>query len=90
MDTHLTLPATRMGRLNITFAGSNGDLGDFVAMDASDADIKAWATEAVRSGSVPGIAQAQADFTNFVVERFNAEGDLPDRVFLRPKTAYGA
>lgn len=77
-------------RLNVTWAGSNGDLPDPVPFDSGDGDIKAWATEAVRNG-VPGIpADATADFSDFVVDRFTATADVPvNRVLLRPKTPFG-
>ena len=77
-------------RLNITIAGFNGDLPDPVAYDASDADVKQWATEAVRAG-IPGIpAQANPDFTDFVVDRFPASDVRPfPLVMLRPKTPFG-
>lgn len=81
----------RMARLNITFGGGNGELADMVSFDATDADIKRWATEAVRDGYVQGIAaNANANFGDYVVDRFPAAGDLPDRIFVRPKTAFGA
>lgn len=77
-------------RLNITFSGENGDLPDPVSFDSTDGDIKEWATEAVRNGDVPGIpAAADADFTDFVVDRFGAKEDQPNRIFLRPKTPFG-
>lgn len=78
-------------RLNITFAGQNGDLADPVAYDATDADIKRWASEAIANGSVVGInATAGADFTDFVVDRFPAtEAITYNRLMLRPKTPFG-
>jgi len=78
-------------RLNITVNGENGDLADPVFFDATDGDIKTWATEAVASGTVPGIpADADVDFTDFVVDRFsaNAERDYA-LIQLRPKTPFG-
>ncbi len=58
-------------RVNITWSGNNGDLPDAVARDAADGDVRQWVTEAVRGGGVPGIpADANADFRDFVVERF--------------------
>ena len=79
-----------MARLNITYAGSNGDNPDMVLYDLPDDDIKRIATEAVRSGYVPGIqADETADFTDFVVDRFVATGDLPSRLMIRPKTPFG-
>ena len=78
-------------RLNITFGGANGDLLDPVAYDLPDADIRQMATEAVRNGSIAGIARADAaNFADFVVERFPATDELPNRVMLRPKTPFGA
>ena len=77
-------------RLNITFGGENGDLVDPIFYDAADADIKTWATEAVTGGSVPGIpADGDVDFTDFVVDRFSANDEQPNRIFLRPKTPFG-
>jgi len=77
-------------RLNVTYKGQNGDLPDPVTYDATDGDVRAWVTEAVRAGTVPGInADPNADFRDYVVDRFPAEGDLPNRLMIRPKTAYG-
>jgi len=77
-------------RVNVTFGGENGDLPDPVFFDASDADIKTWVTEAVVNGSIPGIPAARdADFTDFVVDRFAANAEQPNRIFVRPKTPFG-
>lgn len=78
-------------RLNITWNGQNGDLPDPVSYDAGDGDVRAWATEAVRNGGVPNIpADVNADFRDFVVDRFAATAETPyNRVFLRPKTPFG-
>lgn len=82
--------AANQARLNVTFNGQNGDLPDAVAIDATDGDLKQIATEAVRTGYIPGVAAApNVDFTNFVVERFPATPDLPARVMIRPKTPFG-
>lgn len=90
MDDLIPAPVHQMARLNLTFLGGNGETPDMVSFDATDADIKRWATEAVRDGYVPGIgADATADFTDYIVDRFPATGDLPCRLFLRPKTAFG-
>lgn len=78
-----------MARLNITWAGQNADLPDPIDRDLDDATVKALATEAV-VGGVPGIeADQNANFTDFVVDRFQATGDLPARVMVRPKTPFG-
>jgi hypothetical protein len=78
-------------RVNITIAGENGDLRDPIFFDASDVDIKTWVTEAVANGSVPGIpANRNADFTDFVVDRFAANAERPyNLVQVRPKTPFG-
>lgn len=78
-------------RLNITFAGQNGDLPDPVSFDATDAEIREWATEAVTTGSVPGLnAAAGADFSDFVIDRYESTEARPYKLLqLRPKTPFG-
>lgn len=78
--------------LNITWNGQNGDLADPVSWDLRDVDIQRIAAEAVRAGSIPGIAaDRQADFSDFVVDRFAATAEMAwNRMFLRPKTPFGA
>jgi hypothetical protein len=75
--------------LNITYAGCNSELPQPVMYDATDPDILRWATEAIRAG-LPGIeADPNVDLSGYVVERFAATATLPDRIFVRPKTAFG-
>ena len=78
-------------RVNVTHGGKNGDLGEPVMFQSTDADIKAWVTEAVRTGGVPGIDPApNADFGDFVVDRFTATEARPyNLIQLRPKTPFG-
>ncbi len=80
-----------MARLNITWAGSNGDLPDPVPYDSSDAEVKRMAAEAVRAGYVPGVrAEGRVDLSDFVVDRFPASAEVPmARLFVRPKTPFG-
>ena len=79
-----------MARLNVTYGGQNGDYPDPVDYDATDAEVKQIATEAVRTGYIPGIpADTNTDFADFVVDRFPATGELGDRLMLRPKTPFG-
>lgn len=89
--TNETIP-DGMARLNITWGGSNGDLPDPVDYNATEGDLKQIATESVHSGYIPGIpADANADFADFVVDRFQSTNDVPyARVFLRPKTPFGS
>jgi hypothetical protein len=78
-------------RVNITYAGNNGDLPDPVNLDANDGDIKQWVTEAVRGGGVPGIpATPAADFRDFVIDRFPpTEARAYNLISIRPKTPFG-
>lgn len=78
-------------RVNVTYGGSNGDLPDPVSYDATDGDLKQWVTEAVTTGGVPGVGtHTDADFSDFVVDRFDATADRPfNAIFLRPKTPFG-
>jgi hypothetical protein len=100
VDEQLYVPARAVGpairddeaRVNVTWAGQNGDLPDPVARDATDGDIKTWATEAIRGG-IPGIdADPGADLTDFVVDRFDPkpeDGIDYARIAIRPKTPFG-
>jgi len=78
-------------RVMITWAGQTGDLPDTVDFRASDLQIKRWATEAVRTGGVPGIdIDARADCRDFVVDRFVANAVRPyPLIQVRPKTPFG-
>jgi hypothetical protein len=80
-----------MARLTITYGGQQGDLPAPVSYDSTDSDLKQGATEAVRAGDIPGIdAAPDADFTDFVVDRFPARADVPfNRLSLRPKVPFG-
>lgn len=86
------VPAIQMARLNITINGQQGDLPDLVSFDTTDVDLRRVATEAVRQGYVPGIdASENVNFTDFVVDRFPARGDVPfNRLSLRPKVPFGS
>lgn len=84
------VPNANEATMNITWSGQNGDMPDPIPFDATDADLKAWATEAVQNGDIPGISADHAvNFENFEVQRFNATDTLPNRVFVRPKTPFG-
>ncbi len=78
-------------RLNVTYAGQNGDLLDPVLYDATDQELRAIAEEAIINGSIPGItADDQASLGDFVVDRFPAgEGVTENRLVIRPKTPFG-
>lgn len=78
-------------RVNVTWQGENGDMPDPVSYDATDGDVKQFVTEAVRTGGIPGVrTDMNADFTNFIVERFPSTEDVPfNRLVVRPKTPFG-
>jgi len=78
-------------KLNITYKGQNGDLPDPVNFESTNGDVLGWVAEAVQTGSVPGIdADPQADFRDFVVDRFPADQVRPWNLLqVRPKTPFG-
>lgn len=89
--TNVQIIDPNQARVNVTWRGQNGELGDTVMLDATDADVKMWVTEAVRTGSVPGIAaDPTADFTDFVVDRFGPnEQRAYNLIMIRSKTPFG-
>ena len=78
-------------RVNVTYAGGNGDLPDPVRRDASDQEIRTWIGEALRSGTIPGLPTvADPDLADFVLDRFAATEARPYALIqLRPKTPFG-
>lgn len=79
-------------RVNVTYGGQSGDLSDPVFFQSPDGDIRAWVTEAVRTGSVPGLPAApDADFRDYVIDRHPPTEARPHNlIMIRPKTVYGA
>ncbi len=76
--------------LNVTWGGQNGELPDGVMFDSADDDVKRMASEAVSTGGIPGITAAEADFDDFIVDRYAANEATPfNRIFLRPKVPFG-
>lgn len=84
--------APEHARVNVTYAGQNGDLPDPVLFNAPDADVKGWIKEALRNGGIPGIpAIVEVDLGNFVLERFEPTEQRPYNLLqLRPKTPFGS
>lgn len=83
-------------RVNVTYKGENFDLPDPVQYQAADGDILGWVSEAIRTGSIPGVTiDPQPNLRDFKVDRFDAPRTpatgQPDynKIFVRPKTAYG-
>lgn len=85
------LIAAYQARVNVTWRGHNGDLPDPVSFDAGDGDVRGWVAEALRTGSIPGLAaDAAADLRDFVVDRFAASEARPyNLIQIRPKTPFG-
>lgn len=90
------MSASKMNRheawMNITWHGQNGDLPDPVPFHASDLELKQWAAEAIRGGSVPGIKRyrSRVSLYDFIVDRFPANKNaLYNRIMIRPKTPFG-
>lgn len=83
--------AATEARVNVTWAGQNGELPDAVRFDAQSREILGWVTEAVRGGGIPGIAADRgATFQDFIVDRFPASAARPyNLVQVRPKTPFG-
>lgn len=79
-----------MATLNVTYQGQNGDVPDQVEFDATDQEIRDMAAEGLRTGYIPGMGvHPGATLAGFSVDRFPATDELPDRLFIRPKTAVG-
>jgi len=79
-------------KVSITHRGQNFDLPDPVHVRATDGDIRAWATEAIRAGTIPGVvADPRVNLTGYVVDRFDPLPGQRDYnlIQVRPKTAYG-
>lgn len=91
MDNIVVAVLDGEARVNVTWGGANGDLPQPVPYDAADGDIRQWVTEAVTTGSIPGItSDAGADFTDFVVDRFGPTEARPwNLIQVRPKTPFG-
>ena len=79
-------------RLNVTWSGENGHLPDPVHVDTTDEELLTMVAEAIAGGDIPGIdADANANLEGFVVNRYAATDEIPyARIFVRPKTPFGA
>jgi len=83
--------ANENANLNVTWNGENGNLPDPVPYNLTDQQVIEIAEEAVKNGDIPGInVDPNVDFDGFVVDRFNEQGDLGARIFLRSKVPFGS
>jgi hypothetical protein len=78
-------------RVNITYSDYNGDLPDPVNFDATPEEVRSWLTEAIRTGSIPGIpADPEVNLENYVVRRIPKTEAIPvNRLVVHPKTPFG-
>ena len=87
----MRVPAPDEARLNVTYNNQNGHLPDPVHYDLQPEAVIAMAQEALRAGGIPGIdADPTADLEGFRVDRYPAKDEQPNRIFIRPKTEFGA
>lgn len=77
--------------VNVTHAGQNFNLPDPVTRDATDQQVRGWATEAIRNGTVAGLAaDVAANFDDYVIERMPPNDQRPHAlIMLRPKVPFG-
>lgn len=78
--------------VNVTWNGRNADLQAPVHFFAGDAELLSMVAETIRHGGAPGLgADRHVDLAGFVVDRFPATTTIPyNRIFVRPKTPFGA
>lgn len=80
-----------MAILNITYNGMSADYGRPIDDWSSDADVRRFAVEIVRSGGLRGLHIANLSdfaFDNYVVDRFDGPRGQK-RIYLRPKVPFG-
>lgn len=90
VDTVL-IPA-HQARLEVTYKRQHGELPDPVTFDSSDADIRGWVTEALRTGGIPGIdPDPNADLQDYVIDRFSSVPGVREYHLIqtRPKVEFG-
>ena len=76
--------------VTVAYDGKQGELVDPVNFEATSQDVIQMVTEALHTGSVRGIpAYPSADLTDYVVDRFAANEEYPNRLTLRPKVPFG-
>lgn len=91
MTTALQVIDQTHARVLINFLGTATEMPDPVDREATDAAVRAMVTEAIESGSIPGIAAQQADLRDFVIDRFPpTEERAYALLMMRPKTPFGA
>lgn len=87
------MPDLANAKVNVTYAGQNGDMPSEVDPLASKEQILVWVAESLRAGDISGIpAQTHVDLSNYVVD--TPCPPTPERnyplITVRPKTPYGA
>jgi len=83
--------AEDQAKVNVTYAGQNGELPAPVSLASTEEDIRQMVTEALRGGGIPGIpADPDADISGYVVKTFDPTVARPHHLInVRPKTEFG-
>jgi len=81
-------PALEFANLIITVDGKTVDFPDRIQKDLPHDEIRRMAAEAV-AGGIPGLEAQEVDFSGYIVDPVEAAEGMPDRILLRPKTAFG-
>jgi hypothetical protein len=91
VDNLIRVIQEHQAKVEVTWKGQHGDLPDPVSRDATEGDVKAWVSEAIRTGGVDGInADPAVNLQNFVIERFGPAGTrLHHLITVRPKAEFG-
>ncbi len=79
-------------RVNITYKRQYGELPDAVTFDSTDADVRGWVSEAIRTGGVPGVdADPNVRLTDYVIDRFPPVPGVREHnlIDIRPKVEFG-
>jgi len=82
-------PALEFANLIITVDGKTVDFPDRIQKDLPHGEIRRMAAEAV-AGGIPGLEAQEVDFSGYIVDPVEAAEGMPDRILLRPKTAFGS
>ena len=77
--------------VQVTYNGRHGELAQPVHFDSTDGDIRAWVSEALRTGGVQNIpADPEADLRDFSIERYPVKDGRPSNLLMvRPKVPFG-
>lgn len=76
--------------IEMTYNERHGTTTSPVPWDLDDASVRAIAQECLRNGDVRGLDQdPHANLDGFVVKKYAAKDEFPNRFLLRPSTEFG-